>query len=288
MALNFPADPTTGDTYTASGTTWQYDGTAWNIVVASSLAAVAPNTFSTVSISGQSDIVADASNDTLTLVAGSNITIVTDESTDTITFSATAAPGTSSNSFETIKVSGQTNVVASSATDQLTLVAGTGIQITTNAETDTISFASTVSNGATTFEELTDATSASLTVDKFYLPAITKLVVTNNATTAYRFDQYGSGNNPIVYAISGTTIAFELNCSGHPFLVKDGTLTNYSTGLIHVASDGTVSTGVDANGKDSGTLYWKIPSSISGTYNYQCEFHASMVGNIIVKSFNAI
>ena len=30
MALNFPDSPTTGDTYTAAGRTWVWDGTTWN------------------------------------------------------------------------------------------------------------------------------------------------------------------------------------------------------------------------------------------------------------------
>jgi len=51
------------------------------------------NLFSTISVSGQSDVVADATSDTLTLVAGSNITITTNASTDTITIAA-SAPGT--------------------------------------------------------------------------------------------------------------------------------------------------------------------------------------------------
>lgn len=45
-------------------------------------------TFKTITVSGQSDVVADSSSDTLTLVAGSNITITTDASTDTITVAA--------------------------------------------------------------------------------------------------------------------------------------------------------------------------------------------------------
>jgi plastocyanin len=288
MALNFPADPQLGDTYTEGSTTWQYDGTAWNVLVASGAAAVAQNTFSNIDIEGQTSIAADSTNDTLTFVAGSNITLVTDDATDSITISASATPGTQSNSFETIIVSGQPNVVAESATDQLTLVAGTGIQITTDATSDTISIASTASAGSTTFATLTDAQSASLTVDKIYLPAITQMVVTNFGTTAYRFDQWGSTNNPAIYAINGTTISFELDCEGHPFQIQDGTLTNYSVGLIHVATDGTVSTGDDAQGKESGTLYWKVPATISGTYNYQCSAHASMVGNIIVKNMVAL
>lgn len=44
--------------------------------------------FKTISVSGQSDVVADVVADTLTLAAGSGMTITTDASTDTITFSS--------------------------------------------------------------------------------------------------------------------------------------------------------------------------------------------------------
>ena len=43
------------------------------------------NLFSTIAVSGQSDVVADSTSDTLTLVAGTNVTITTDAGTDTIT-----------------------------------------------------------------------------------------------------------------------------------------------------------------------------------------------------------
>lgn len=46
------------------------------------------NSFATIAVSGQSNVVADSSSDTLTLVAGSNVTITTDASTDTITIAA--------------------------------------------------------------------------------------------------------------------------------------------------------------------------------------------------------
>lgn len=49
------------------------------------------NLFSTISVSGQSDVVADAASDTLTLVAGTNISITTNASTDTITINNTAS-----------------------------------------------------------------------------------------------------------------------------------------------------------------------------------------------------
>jgi hypothetical protein len=179
--------------------------------------------------------------------------------------------------------------VADSATDTLTIAAGTGISITTDAGTDTVTITSTVSAGATAFTGLSDASSASLTVDKIYLPAITMLTVTANGATAYRFDQYGSTDDPLIYAINATTIAFNLmGASGHPFLIQDNTGTNYNTGLVHVGTDGTVSTGSNAQGKQSGTLYWKIPDSISGNYRYQCASHAAMVGTIVVKNFATI
>tara|TARA_R100000773_G_C4219836_1_gene118478 strand:+ start:42 stop:1946 length:1905 start_codon:yes stop_codon:yes gene_type:complete len=46
------------------------------------------NAFSTISVSGQSDVVADSATDTFTFVAGTNVTITTDASNDTITITA--------------------------------------------------------------------------------------------------------------------------------------------------------------------------------------------------------
>jgi plastocyanin len=149
-----------------------------------------------------------------------------------------------------------------------------------------VTITSTVSAGATAFTGLSDA--AGLTVDKFYLPAITMLTVGNSGASAYRFDQYGTENNPTVYAINGTTIAFNLTASGHPFLIQNSAGTNYNTGLFHVSTTGVVSTGSGAQGKDSGTLYWKIPTDISGGYRYQCSSHAPMVGSIFIKTFSTI
>jgi hypothetical protein len=58
--------------------------------------------------------------------------------------------GSSSDSFKTIVVSGQSDVVADSATDTLTLVAGTNVTITTNAGTDTITLAASGGSGDST------------------------------------------------------------------------------------------------------------------------------------------
>ena len=63
------------------------------LVSASSSGGTNQNLFETVSVSGQSNLVADTATDTLTLVAGSNITITTDNSNDSITINnAYSAP----------------------------------------------------------------------------------------------------------------------------------------------------------------------------------------------------
>jgi plastocyanin len=105
--------------------------------------------------------------------------------------------------------------------------------------------------------------------------------VTNSGASAYLFDQY-SGNNPTIYAVAGSTLAFRLAVAGHPFLIQSSG-ANYSTGLNHVSTTGTVTTAASAQGQVDGTLYWKIPSDAAGTYTYQCSVHGGMVGNIVVS-----
>lgn len=98
----------------------------------------------------------DATTDDLLLAEGSNITLTrTDE--NTITISAAITGGGGSNAFTTISVAGESNVVADSSADVLTLVKGTGINITTSAISDAITFtnsapmlARTTASGSTT------------------------------------------------------------------------------------------------------------------------------------------
>ena len=139
------------------------------------------NIFKNIAVAGQSTVVADNNNDTLTLAAGSNVTITTDATTDTITINATGGgsgggtvtsvdltagtgisvsggpittsgsitvnntdKGSDQNIFKNFAVAGQSTIVADSNNDTLTTVAGTGITLTTNATTDTL----TITNSA--------------------------------------------------------------------------------------------------------------------------------------------
>mgnify|MGYP002638947863 CR=1 FL=1 len=115
---------------------------------------------------------------------------------------------------------------------------------------------------------------------------VTTLVVTNSGSAAYLFDQY-SGNNPDIYLHPGQTIAFNIKATGHPFLIREssgGTL--YNVGLTHISTTGVVTTGSDAQAKQTGTLIWKVPFNLIGnTYVYQCQNHpANMVGNLIIQN----
>ena len=125
------------------------------------------------------------------------------------------------------------------------------------------------------------------------IDAIVSLEVENNESTAYTFESHYTGDNPTVYALGGTTIAFDLTnvSDAHPFLLQDdsgGSFANFSAGLIHVAVDGTQSLGLNAQGKTSGKLYWQVPISVTANYRYICSVHAGMVGTITVKSLSAI
>ena len=89
------------------------------------------------------------------IVAGANITKTYDDAAGTLTLAAT---GGAANAFSTLAVSGQSNVVADAATDTLTLVAGTGMTLTTDASADSITFASSGGGGTMPFTEYDGST----------------------------------------------------------------------------------------------------------------------------------
>lgn len=106
------------------------------------------NTFKTIEVAGQADVVADANADTLTLAAGDYISITTDASTDTITITGTNTPYTAGTGLD---LTGTTLSVDS------TVVVTSGAQTIAGAKTfsDTISGsidgnAATVTNGVYT------------------------------------------------------------------------------------------------------------------------------------------
>ena len=131
------------------------------------------------------------------------------------------------------------------------------------------------------------ANSAFARANSVYLPSVTRLDVTHSGSIAYLIDQY-TGNNPELYIRAGETLAFSLAVTGHPFLIRVSSGgAQYNTGLTHVTTTGTVTTGSSAQGQVTGTLYWKVPAELSGnTYVYQCSIQGGMVGNIVIERPN--
>lgn len=138
--------------------------------------------------------------------------------------------------------------------------------------------------GSSTLAALSEINTADLDVHDIAYPASTVHVMTPNGSSAYRSDHYGTTDNPTLYVNAGETIAFDLTdvTSSHPFEIRSDASTPYNTGLIHVAPDGTKTAGTNAQGKTSGTLYWKVPGSISGTYKYICTSHSGMIGDVVI------
>ena len=111
-----------------------YNGAAWQDVSPTSTT----NVFGTLSVAGQSDIVADSATDTLTIAGGGGTTVTTNAGSDTLTISSTAE-----SAFKTLSVAGQSDIVADSSTDTLTFAGAGATSITTNAGADTITISST-------------------------------------------------------------------------------------------------------------------------------------------------
>ena len=185
-----------------SNITLTYDDAGNTLTIAASGggSGTVTEAFKTISVSGQDNIVADSATDTLTVAAGSGITLTTNASTDTLTITNS---GSASNSFETIAVSGQSNVVADSGTDTLTLVAGSNMTITTDASTDTITFASTASGSGGSSSSFTkntftgDGSTTAFTLSKS---------VSNEDNLIVFIDAAYQADN--VYSVSGTTLTF--------------------------------------------------------------------------------
>lgn len=99
-------------------------------------------TFSTIAVSGQSSVVADASADTLTLANALGVVIATDASSDTLTFSlsntgVTAATYGSATKIPSISVDAQGRITSAS-----NVLISTDLGITGNVGSDTVSLIS--------------------------------------------------------------------------------------------------------------------------------------------------
>ena len=179
-----------------------------------------------------------------------------------------------------------------------TLVVGdnTSTTGTINLATQTLGFIAT--NGITTTVNGGNSTIQTRLTDDFYadnyLPASAVFDVTQSGGY-YLFNSHYSGNSPTLYLKSGHTYAFKLNVAGHPFFLQ--TIPNpsgaypvsysagnpYTTGLVHVSTNGTVTTGA-VGIQTTGTLYIKVPANSNSKIYYACSNHAYMGNTIVLGS----
>jgi len=125
-----------------TGITTAISGDVLTITNGASTGAPDQDLYKTFAVAGQTSQTANTATDTMTLVAGSGMTLTT--ATDAITFASTAA-----NAFVKIKVThsgttphaAQADLVAS-ANDNLYLVGGTNVTLSSNAGTDHITISS--------------------------------------------------------------------------------------------------------------------------------------------------
>ena len=299
-----PADQNTFTQMTVGGTTIGADSATTQVtfVAGSNVTIAADNTADTITISasggggggGGTDLnglasgAIDQTADSIAFVDADDsgnskketvadfVSAITDGTT--ITTSTGVASVESSIRYADSKVDTHLNVSGASA-NQFLQWSGTDYQWA----------AASGGGGSSTFAALTEIALADLDVHDIAVPATSVHVMTPNGSSAYRSDIHGTTDNPSLYVNAGETIAFDLTgvTASHPFEIRSDASTAYGTGLIHIAADGTRTTGSSAQGKTSGTLYWKVPGSISGTYKYICTAHASMIGDIVIADPSA-
>ena len=105
-----------------------------------------------------------------------------------------------------------------------------------------------------------------------FVVAQTEFQVTNSGASAYLIDGVA---NPSLVFMRDSTYIFHVNAPGHPFWIK----TVQSTGTGNAYNNG-----VTGNGVQQGDLVFTVPSDAPDQLYYNCEFHASMTGDITVNT----
>ena len=141
------------------------------------------------------------------------------------------------NIFQTIAVAGQSNVVADTTSDTLTLVAGTNVTITTNATTDTITISATGGGGG-------GATNLSL--DDIAVPDGPVTILNDNGTgvTLPNADGTGSGGTGMMTGTQALKLAGINTASFQPTGGSTGQVLTKISGSNFDSTWSTPTTGV--------------------------------------------
>tara|TARA_R110001599_G_C12265222_1_gene660797 strand:- start:81 stop:3068 length:2988 start_codon:yes stop_codon:yes gene_type:complete len=189
--------------------------------------------------------------------ADSSDYLVIQDSTDNSTKKVLISnlPG-SGNSFSTISVAGQDNIVADTTTDTLTLAAGTNVTLTTTAGSDTVTIASTGGGETNTSSNLGTGTG----------------IFAQKSSLDFQFKSIKAGNN-VALSSDSTSITISANPSAN---VVSG-LNKFVKKLESISSAGTalafsdLALGTTLNTSGSVDLFYNGQLLISGSQ--------TMVGN---------
>lgn len=240
--------------------------------------------FSTIAVSGQSNVVADTTSDTLTLVAGSNVTITTNAATDEITIAAASGGGSSTLTIDAI--TGTYTVIAGDLGKVINCTSGTFTVSLTAAATLGIGFNCWVWNTGTGV--ITINPSGTEIVDgvdpttKFTLSQGTGIRLICNGTGWLTTDVRQSGDASI--GILGTQIG--RNGSGQMSVAKTGggaTALNgsYASGYdSFAASVGNNTSAYGAQGSASISIggYSKVTSAAGIALGFSSTVTAASYG----------
>jgi len=210
-----------------------------------SLGLTGPNTgdqslFSTIAVSGQSNVVADSTTDTLTLVAGTNVTITTDAATDAITINSSGGAG----GYATVEEEG------SGLTQRSILnFVGAGITASDDGASKTLVTVDATLNALAAYN--TNGLLTQTSADTFTGRTITG--TSNQVTVA---DGNGVAGNPTL------SLDTRILTQSLTFVVDGGgsVITTGSKGYVEVPFDGTINR-VTVLGDQSGSIVVDIKKS---------------------------
>lgn len=186
----------------------------------------------------------------------SNITV---DAKGRVTVASNGSAG-ATNSFETVAVSGQSNVVADSGTDTLTFVAGTGISLTTSAGGDSVTLTAT---GATPGLVLLESHTASNSTSLDFLTR--NATGQSGATFQSDYDEYLMEFLNLVPASNGQNMFLRVSTDGSTFLAT----SVYTEARWEFAATGGA-------GGGSATAHGQIqttPNTVSNSSNWGVSGH---------------